>query len=77
MIVIHTDKGTFQVEVTEGMTVQDAVQKFQDDHLLEIRGTSIMQETKTGRVLTPDELVVDGRYYYFSGFLFNRPAGRR
>lgn len=71
VIVQIAEKGRTTVEITDGMTTAQLVQKIKDDEGLEFRGGYNLIETMTGRTMAEDEIVVDGRYYWLSAWVWS------
>jgi len=63
MIRLQTDMGALTTDFTPNMTVSQLVTNVKTENDLEIRGSWNVQETQTGRVLSPDEGIVDARIY--------------
>jgi len=66
MIRLHTDMGALTTDFTPGLTTLQMVTNIKAENDLEIRGTWSVQETQTGRTLSPYEEIVDSRIYHLN-----------
>jgi len=73
MISLRTDLGNFTTSYLLGMVVSDLVEHVKAENNLEIRGNWEVQETQTGRILLPDEVITDMRIYHLNAVV--KPRG--
>jgi hypothetical protein len=66
VIFLHTTIGDYSFQLEGSETAQDLVQHLLNDLDIRLRGSWSLQETQSGRILTPSEVLVDDRYYWLS-----------
>jgi hypothetical protein len=73
LIIFQSYLKNFIVEYSEGLTCGEAIQKLKDEEHFTFRGTYYAQDTITGRVVSDNEILLDGRLYHLNGWIQNRP----
>lgn len=67
--ILHTGGSKYVMDFKEQETIGELIQRFKDEGQFQFRSTATVQDTKVGRVTSPNELVMDERSYALNVWL--------